>query len=311
MRVDAVYVLYGGAADLPASVAAVRAQGDAVSRIVAVDNASPDGAGEIAEGLGVEVIRAGANIGYAAAMNLAFRATSADYLLTINADATLHPNYVERLQRALDVDPQLAGATGVLLLEDGTVDSSGIEVTRAFWASDRDRGQAPAAVEAAPPFGASGAAALFRRAALEGAGPEPWWEWLFTYWDDVEVAWRLRRQGWRFAIVPDATADHRRGADSADPDRIESLSFRNRLATVARHAGIRGLVAPQSAAVTAVTAARLAVRHPRALRAAAPIGAVRAGLTARRDDGPRPRLRAAAFNRHPWRAWLRGQLPTR
>lgn len=311
MGVDAVYVLYGGAGDLPASVAAVRQQGDVVSRVLAVDNASPDGAGDIAESLGVDVIRAGANVGYAAAMNLAFRATSAEYLLTINADATLHAGYVERLQRALAADPQLAGATGVLLLEDGTVDSSGIEVTRAYWASDRDRGKAPATATAAPPFGASGAAALFRRAALEATGPDPWWDWLFTYWDDVEVAWRLRRHGWSFAVIPDAIAGHRRGADTADPDRIESLAFRNRLATVARHAGVRGLAAPQSAAVTAVTAARLAVRHPRALRAAAPIAAVRAGLAARRGDGPRPRLPAAAFSRHPWPVWLQRQLPTR
>lgn len=310
MGVDAVFVLYGGAADLPAAVAGLRDQGDVVERIVAVDNASPDGAGDVAETLGLEVIRAPNNEGYAAAMNRAFAATSGEYLLSLNADAVLHEGYVEKLVAALDADDIAAGATGVLLLPNGSVDSTGIELTRAYWAADRDRGRAPDAIDTSPPFGVSGAAALFRRRSLAELGDQPWWPWLFTYWDDVELAWRLRRRGWTFTVAPDATASHRRGADTADPRRVEALSLRNRLATVARHAGRRGLLRPGSAAVTAVTVARLAVRHPAALRDAHPRAAVRAGLAARAADVPDT---AETFDlpRHPWRTWLRRQLTGR
>jgi hypothetical protein len=77
---------------------------------------------------------------------------------------------------------------------------------------------------------------------------------------------------------------HRRGSDTAEPDFVEAQSLRNRLATIARHRGWAGLLAPRSAARTVTTIARLALRHPRALRQARPVGAVRAGIAERRID---------------------------
>jgi GT2 family glycosyltransferase len=164
-------------------------------------------------------------------------------------------------------------------LADGRIDSTGIALDDAYRARDRDRHAQEAST--GEPFGVSGAAALWRRAALDAVGPKPWWEWLFVYWDDVEIAWRLRDAGWTFVCVPDATATHRRGSDTAEPDFVEAQSLRNRLATVARHKGRGGLLSPRAALHTGLTVARLAVRHPRALRRAAPLRAVRAGLAQR------------------------------
>jgi N-acetylglucosaminyl-diphospho-decaprenol L-rhamnosyltransferase len=128
----------------------------------------------------------------------------------------------------------------------------------------------------------TGAAAVWRREALDTIGSSPWWAWLFVYWDDTELCWRLRDRGWRFAVATSATAVHRRGSDTAAPDFVEAQALRNRVATVARHAGWKGVLAPRSLAVTLWTVVRLAVRHPRALRRARPVEALRAGLLARR-----------------------------
>jgi GT2 family glycosyltransferase len=277
--VDVAIVTYNAAADLPSCVAALRAQGDVVGRVLLIDNASSDGTVDVAHGLeGLDVVANPTNVGYAPAMNQAFAATSAPYLLSLNADAVLERGYVAALVSALDASPQVGAATGLLVRPDGSVDSTGVEVTRACVARERKVGEGA-------PFGVSGAAALWRRAMLDELGPQPWWDWLFVYWDDVELCWRARRHGWEFAFVPAARAVHRRGVVTGEPTFTEAQSLRNRLATVARHRGWAGVLAPSSLAVSAFTVTRLAVRHPAALRRAHPVQAVRAGLTARKADG--------------------------
>jgi GT2 family glycosyltransferase len=278
--VDVVVVTYGGGGLLADAIAAARAQGPVINRVIVIDNASPDETAAQAEAIdGVEVIRNPTNIGFAAAMNQAYAMTSAPYLLSLNADCELRADYATACIAALDAQPRAAAATGVLRLPDGRIDSTGIDLDGAYRARDRDR-HAPDP-SAGEPFGVSGAAALWRRAALDTIAPQPWWEWLFVYWDDVEIAWRLRDNGWTFACTLDAVAVHQRGSDTAEPDFIEAQSLRNRVATIARHKGRAGLLSPRAAAFTAFTIARLAVRHPKALRRAAPLQAVRAGLAQR------------------------------
>jgi GT2 family glycosyltransferase len=88
-----------------------------------------------------------------------------------------------------------------------------------------DRGQYDAPSEC---FGPSGAAALYRREALQSVGPEVFDEALFAYFEDVDLAWRLRRGGWRHLYEPRAMAYHtRRGAD-AKPVPIAARAFFNR-----------------------------------------------------------------------------------
>jgi GT2 family glycosyltransferase len=202
----------------------------------------------------------------------------------LNADCLLDPGYLGACVNALDADARIAAVTGTLRLPTAAIDSTGIVITAYRTAVERDRMRAAPSADAGAPFGVSGAAAVWRRAALDSVGPEPWWAWLFVYWDDVEIAWRLRRRGWTFAHAPRATAIHKRGSDSAAPDFIEAQSLRNRVATVARHEGLRGLVAARPLAYNALTVARLALRHPRALMRADPVGAARAGLRERGHD---------------------------
>ncbi|HVE94889.1 MAG TPA: glycosyltransferase family 2 protein [Acidimicrobiales bacterium] len=312
-QTDVVVVTYGGATDLPGCIAGVRAQGSAIGRVIVVDNASPDDVVAVARSLGgLEIIENRENIGYAAAMNLALGRSETPFVLSLNADCVLEPGYVDACVKMLESDERLAGVTGMLVLPDGRADSTGFDVSSAMWATERDRHRPPDQLRpSSEPFGVSGAAALWRRAALEDLGPAPWWQWLFVYWDDVELCWRARRRGWTFAFVGGARAVHRRGADTADSVFVEGQSFRNRLATIARHRGWPGLVAPASLLVTVVVAIRLAVRHPAALRAAHPVVAVRAGLAARRCDTSIPDRRVA-LARHPWTTWFAAQLrPTR
>ncbi|MBA2609708.1 MAG: glycosyltransferase family 2 protein [Actinobacteria bacterium] len=282
-QVDVAIVTYGGGTDIPACLEALRAQTAPIGRVLIVDNSLDDSVASIAAGVDVEYVHNATNVGYAAAMNQAYALTTAPYLLSLNADCELHADYVRACVAALESDGRSAAVTGTLRLPHGAIDSTGIELTPARQAVDRDRMRASPS-PSSEPFGVSGAAALWRRAALDSVGPDPWWAWLFVYWDDVEIAWRLRRRGWTFGHTPAATATHRRGSDTADADFVEAQSLRNRLATVSRHEGLRGLVAPRPLALNLATVARLALRHPAALRRANPVVAVRTGLEERTRD---------------------------
>lgn len=285
-----------------------RLASQAVTSTVVVDNASHDLSWQDALGRpGVQLHRLETNRGFAGAVNFALASTDEPYVFLLNADVEMEDGYVQRLAAALDSAPRVAGATGTLVLPSGVIDSTGITLTAARCAVDRGRGTAPNSAPAEEPFGVSGAAALLRRNALAQVGGM--WEELFVYWEDTEVAWRMRRAGWRFAHVPGARAVHARGSDTADPTFIEAADFGNRLATIARNEGWRGLLSPQSLIATLVSGARLVVRHRAALRTSRPHDRIRAGLAARQNDQlPGRRLILAP---HPWRAWLTAQLTGR
>ena len=280
-----------------------------VTSTVVVDNASHDLSWQDALGRpNVRLERLDTNRGFAGAMSHALAITDEPYVFQLNADVELEPNYVALLTAALDEAPRVAGATGTLLLPDGAIDSTGITLTAARCAFDRHRGVRPSDVrDTGEPFGVSGAASLLRRDALVQVGGL--WEELFVYWEDTEAAWRMRRAGWRFAHVSGARAVHARGSDTADATFVEASEFGGRLAAIARNEGLTGLVRPQTALATAVSGARLAIRHRAALRTSRPIDRIRAGLEARKGDqlpegGPE-------LAPHPWRAWLTAKLTGR
>src|SRR6267143_1334567 len=71
-------------------------------------------------------------------------------------------------------------------------------------------------------FGASGAAALFRRTALDDVaiGDQYFDEDFFAYREDADLAWRCRLLGWNSIYVPSAIARHRR---FVTPERRDQL----------------------------------------------------------------------------------------
>ena len=83
-------------------------------------------------------------------------------------------------------------------------------------------------------FGASGAAALYRRSMLEDIrnGEEYLDESYFAYREDADLAWRAQWLGWRCIYIPGAKGFHERKVlperRSSLPDAINMHSFKNR-----------------------------------------------------------------------------------
>jgi len=115
------------------------------------------------------------------------------------------------------------------------LNSTGVVVDRDGNGADRDW---LAPVDRSAPvdvFGASGGAAAFRRTALDDVGLLD--ESLFMYYEDTELAWRLRRRGWRVQHAAGAVVHHDHSASSG----VQSPLFvhrnaRNRLVVALWHA---------------------------------------------------------------------------
>ena len=110
------------------------------------------------------------------------------------------------------------------------VTSSGRHFDRGAGEPDDGRYSRPAWV-----FGGTGAATLYRRAALDDvAYPDGQIlaESFFAYREDAELAWRLQWRNWRCLYAPDAVAVHGRGfqpeAGRRGHETINRLSVRNR-----------------------------------------------------------------------------------
>lgn len=225
---------------LPRCLASVRAQRFAPIQLLVADNASTDGTREILDAATEPGERHlfDRNLGFSAAHNHLIRESRGDFYLALNPDVELSPDFVARLVEAVSAEPRAGSASGKLLrfAEPGIIDSTGIVMhpsQRHFdrGAGEPDRGQydAPARV-----FGASGAAALYRRAMLEDVRVEGEYfdEDFFAYREDADLAWRAQLLGWDCLYVPAAVAWHVRRVTperrSALPPAINRYSVRNR-----------------------------------------------------------------------------------
>ena len=224
-RAAVVVVNWNAGALLERCLDAVFAQTLPPAEVVVVDNDSGDGSADGLEARypGLTVLRPGRNVGFAAANNLAAAATRSEWLALLNPDAFPERDWLERLAAAAGAHPGYAFFASRLVSEndpqrlDGTGDL--YHATGLAWRRDHGRPAARSAAAAGDVFAACAAAALYRRDAfLEAGGFD---ESYFCFFEDVDLAFRLRLAGHRCRYVPDAVARHvgsaltRKGSDFA------------------------------------------------------------------------------------------------
>ncbi|MEM9555096.1 MAG: glycosyltransferase [Acidobacteriota bacterium] len=202
------------------------------------------------------VVRLPGRPGFAAANNAALRridAATVPYVALVNDDAIVEPGWSSTLRAALEADHSLAAVQGLVFrLDDPSiVDGWGIGWNR--WSQAIQLGHGRPATEAptasTPIFGVSATAALFRRGALaavtrrDASGDRSVFdEALFAYYEDVDLAARLRVHGFRALAVPAARALHAGSASgSMLPWSGRALVHGNRLLVLARLLGWRFL----------------------------------------------------------------------
>src|SRR5581483_5508218 len=187
---------------------------------ICVDNGSSDGsADEVARRFpGVELIRTGANLGYAGGNNAGIRRAlerGADWVLLLNQDAVAEPGLAAALERAAAERPDAGILACKVLFEDGrTVMYAGASFNPSLGYSGRRAGYGRADVyrERRDVDRADGAAMALSRPLLDRVGLLD--EELFLYVEDVDLSLRARDAGFAVVFVPDAVVRHRGSAST-------------------------------------------------------------------------------------------------
>ena len=291
------------------------AQTYADHEVVVVDNGSTDGSCEriAARWPATRVIRLGRNTGFSHALNAGIRATAGEYVLSLNFDVVLEPDFLAALVDALDRHADAGSAAGAMrrLTPGGVVDAIDcfghwMLPSRYCYGYDPARPEPAQYSDERYVFGASACAALYRRRMLDDVAldGEVFDEDLFAYLEDVDLDWRAQQRGWPCVFTPLARGAHMRGGTglSRRPE-VAALLMANRPLVMLKNDEPRDVLRdlPAILARSVVDIAREGRRRPRAL----PIAAARVARLAVRMLAKRRRIRRGRRVDPGWFAALR------
>ena len=218
-KVSVSIVNYCGRELLAECLASVGRQTYPSLETVVVDNASDDGSVEfVRESFPwARVIENGRNELFCRAQNTGISSTSGEYVLILNNDVVLHEDFITEAVKAMEADPKVGAVSGKVFRMDGrTIDTTGLfkgrdrrPVERGYGRPDEGRFDGPEYV-----FGAGGVCPLYRRECLDDTalGGEYFDSGYGAFYEDLDLAWRAHRKGWRAFYAPKAVAWHHRGA---------------------------------------------------------------------------------------------------
>ena len=238
--VSVIIVNYNSEKYLPTFTLSLKGQTFQDLEIVIVDNASSDDSLAKLKGHFPQArfILNQDNLGYCRAVNQAITNSSGKYVLTLNFDLVLEPDFIKQMVLAIESDPRIGSVSGKLYRSQNgekteVIDTAGHQMTRARIIKNRGQSQEREYI-----FGVSGAAALYRRDMLEDIKYKEEYldEDLIAGLDDVDVDWRAQLYGWRCLFVPEAVAYHVRGAaQKPSSRRWRFLNYRNRYLTIIKN----------------------------------------------------------------------------
>ena len=215
-------------------------------RVTVVDNGSTDGTTAWVQTHFPDtlLIRNPQNLGFAKAVNQGVRQGSAEYVATLNNDTEADPGWLQSLVQVAEGSRLTGMVASKMLFADrpGMINSAGICVDRAGIAWDRSGGARddPQTTEPEEVFGPCAGAALYRRAMLDEIGLFD--EDFFAYLEDVDLAWRARRAGWRCLYAPTARVLHHHSATAREGSPFKSFHLgRNKVWLLAKNYPFRQL----------------------------------------------------------------------
>lgn len=218
-------------------VDALARQTDQLFEVVIVDNMSTDG--EV-ERLSLpdkrfSVIFSTDNSGFSGGSNLGLKGAKTPYVMTLNADAFLSPNCLLALRDATESFPEEHMFSPILFKPGAgqVLDGAGdhFSIFGLGWRNGVGRPiseYASILIDTPEVFGATGAAALYRRDVFEKLGGFD--ERFFCYIEDVDLAFRIRARGGRCRLIPQADGVHIGGHSSNEiPGFAITQTVRNNL----------------------------------------------------------------------------------
>ena len=204
-KASIIIVNYNGEDFLNRCVESLMAQTESRFECFIIDNGSVDGSITALPALDerFEITELGENTGFAKANNIGAQKSKADWIALLNPDAFAHTDWLENLLSTPNLFGAenskaitMAGSRQNMALEPGVLDGLG-DCYHAFGLAYRagcgHEDNAYPVADYQEVFGPCGAAALYRRETFLRLGGFD--ERFFTYHEDVDIAYRMRRDG--------------------------------------------------------------------------------------------------------------------
>ncbi len=188
--------------------------------VVLINNGEEDFLKNINSGFSLlKVINNKKNLFFSQSQNQGIKVSRGEFVLCLNDDVVLEDNFIDELVKIVSLNERIGMVSGKILRMDKiTIDSAGLflgksrkPVERGF--NQKDIGQYN---KEGYIFGVSGAVAFYRRTMLEDIRDESGYfdERYGMFYEDLDLAWRASKKGWRGYYNPKAVAYHERGASA-------------------------------------------------------------------------------------------------
>jgi GT2 family glycosyltransferase len=248
--VSIIVLNYNSADYIECCVDSVQTQSYPETELIIVDNASSDGSIDLVEPFArkdssIRIIRNRENLGFASGMNAGALEANGEYLMFLNTDVVLAPDYVSIALNALLKSECRVGVVGGRIFRlvagerTGEIDSGPIYLGRGFYHKIDD-----AVGKRSFVFGPAGSCPLVSKKMLDDIALENgdyYDSSYFMYAEDTDLWFRAQLRGWKCLYEPQAIAWHTRAGSFEGKRRLyerplkaQRWAYRNRWNTMVK-----------------------------------------------------------------------------
>jgi len=204
--------------------------------VIIVDNGSKDGTGEYVKEnyKQVTLINNHNNVGSSKARNQGIGIAKGEWVLTLDSDVILGEDFISEFSLIKNHLPQDIGMLqpNILNSDRKTSYSQGIYLSklRRFYDVNRDKPGNLINPKTGNIIGSCSAAAFYRRSMLNALRQETGYfdERFFFLAEDVDLAWRAKKSGWKVLFYPKMLCFHSGNGAHTQSRLRQYLCFRNR-----------------------------------------------------------------------------------
>jgi len=250
--ISIIIVTQNGSQWLPGCLKTLHQQKYKNIEIILVDNASTDHSVDwiYKHYPRVHVVLNKTNVGFAQGNNIGYQRAKGEYIVFLNNDTRVTPDFITELVRVMEKDSSIGGVQSKILLMDNPkrLDSIGAFLTPTGFLyhnkfGEIDKKEFDTQIDL---YTAKGACMMFRRDVLEkvkvdGSIFDPDF---FAYFEETDLCHRVWLSGYRIVYAPKSVIYHKMGATSSSMDStfIQYHSFKNRIRSYLKNFGILWLI---------------------------------------------------------------------
>jgi len=208
------------------------------TEVVVVDQGSSDGSVEFLKEKykKVKVVKLKENVGFAQGNNIGLSQTKGEYVLLLNNDTKVEPNFLEPLVQAMQKKAVAVVQPKICFWNKKEIQSAGSFMTTTGFLYHRGYGANIKKYNTKDEiFSANGACMLIKKKVAENLGLFD--QEYFAYFEETDFCWRVWVSGYKVIYEPRSVIYHKGGETSKTfaNSYVQYLSFRNRLNAILKN----------------------------------------------------------------------------